>query len=179
MDAGDGELIAAVAAGDDAALRELFERHAPWLAARLRRALPAAAVEDVVQETFIAAWRGAKGYAGGGAPGAWLWGIARRQAALWARKHGRPAAALDAAEGGGGGDPAAEAIGRADLERALAALGPAGSAGRELVRLVFVEDRPVAEVAATLGIPPGTVKSRIYKVRRILRAALRGGGGGA
>jgi hypothetical protein len=65
MDAGDGELIAAVAAGDDAALRELFERHAPWLAARLRRALPAAAVEDVVQETFIAAWRGAKGYAGG------------------------------------------------------------------------------------------------------------------
>jgi RNA polymerase sigma-70 factor, ECF subfamily len=41
------ELIAAVAGGDDAALRELFARHAPWLAARLRAVLPAADVEDV------------------------------------------------------------------------------------------------------------------------------------
>jgi RNA polymerase sigma-70 factor (ECF subfamily) len=50
--------MAAVAAGDDSALHELFTRHAPWLAARLRRLLPADAVEDVLQETFIAVWRG-------------------------------------------------------------------------------------------------------------------------
>lgn len=55
----DETLIAAVAVGDSAALRELFDRHAPWVAARLRRALPVDAVEDVLQETFIAAWRGA------------------------------------------------------------------------------------------------------------------------
>jgi hypothetical protein len=48
------ELIAALAAGDDAALRELFTRHAPWLAARLRAALPPPDVEDVLQETFLA-----------------------------------------------------------------------------------------------------------------------------
>jgi hypothetical protein len=42
----DDELIAALAAGDDAALRELFTRHAPWLAARLRAALPPPDVED-------------------------------------------------------------------------------------------------------------------------------------
>jgi len=41
----DDELIAAVAGGDDAALRELFSRHAPWLAVRLRAVLPAAEVE--------------------------------------------------------------------------------------------------------------------------------------
>ena len=57
----DDELIAAVAAGDDTALRELFSRHAPWLAARLRAVLPAADVEDVLQETFLAVWRGARG----------------------------------------------------------------------------------------------------------------------
>lgn len=51
----DNELIAAVAGGDDAGLRELFSRHAPWLAARLRAVLPAAEVEDVLQETFLAA----------------------------------------------------------------------------------------------------------------------------
>src|SRR5919198_5604220 len=81
------ELIAAVAAGDDAALRELFSRHAPWLAARLRAVLPAADVEDVLQETFLAAWRGAAGYRQEGG-GGWLWGIARRQAALWLRRRG-------------------------------------------------------------------------------------------
>ncbi len=41
-------------------LRELFDRHAPWVAARLRRTMPAHAVEDALQETFIAVWRGAK-----------------------------------------------------------------------------------------------------------------------
>jgi len=74
----DAELIAAVAGGDDAALRELFVRHAPWLAARLRSVLPAADTEDVLQETFLAVWRGraatvptARRPAGsGGSPGA-------------------------------------------------------------------------------------------------------------
>ena len=70
----DAELIAAVAGGDDAALRELFGRHAPWLAARLRSVLSATDVEDVLQETFLAVWRGARGYrpdgpAGGSSPG--------------------------------------------------------------------------------------------------------------
>src|ERR1700733_7680478 len=73
----DDKLISAIADGGAAGLRELFSRHAPWLAA--------ADVEDVLQETFLAVWRGARGYRPadqGGAAGAWLWGIARRQAAL-------------------------------------------------------------------------------------------------
>jgi len=49
----DDGLIAALAGGDDTALRELFTRHAPWLAARLRKALPPEDVEDVLQETFL------------------------------------------------------------------------------------------------------------------------------
>lgn len=73
-------------------------------------------------------------------------------------------------------DPAATAIGNVDLDQALATLGPAGAAHRELARLVFVEDRPLAEVAARLGIPQGTVKSRVYKVRHLLQVALRHGG---
>ena len=87
----DHELIAAVAAGDDTALRELFARHAPWLAARLRAVLPAADVEDVLQETFLAVWQGARSYRPEGAGAAWLWGIARRQAAQWLRRRGRAA----------------------------------------------------------------------------------------
>jgi hypothetical protein len=58
----DDELIASLAGGDDTALRELFARHAPWLAARLRKALSSHDVEDVLQETFLAVWKNAKTY---------------------------------------------------------------------------------------------------------------------
>lgn len=168
----DEELIRALAAADHTALRELFDRHAPWVAARLRRQLPVDAVEDVLQETFIAVWRSAHRYQSTGAVGAWIWGIARRQAASWLRTHGRPEPVL---ESGSAEDAATTAIQRVDLQQALARLGPDGNEQRELVRLVFVEDRAVAEVARILDIPEGTVKSRVHRVRRRLRAYLSGG----
>ena len=177
----DDDLVARVAAGDDTALRELFGRHAPWLAVRLRAVLPAADVEDVLQETFLAAWRGARGYRPQGACGGWLWGIARRQAALILRRRGpfTPAGQAGAALAAGlpagpdGSDPADIALARADLEVAVATLGPEGSPDRDVWRLMYEQDRPVAEVAELLGVPPGTVKSRAHRVRRLLRAALR------
>ena len=170
----DDDLVARIAAGDDTALRELFGRHASWLAVRLRAVLPAADVEDVLQETFLAAWRGAGGYRPQGACGGWLWGIARRQAALLLRRRGsaeRAGITLpdDLADGP---DPAEIALARVDLECAVAALGPDGSPEREVWRLMYEQDRPVAEVAELLGVPPGTVKSRAHRARRLLRAAL-------
>jgi RNA polymerase sigma-70 factor (ECF subfamily) len=180
----DDDLVARVAAGDDTALRELFGRHASWLAARLRTVLPAADVEDVVQETFLAAWRGARGYQPQGTCGGWLWGIARRQAALLLRRRAPAdqavtALSADLPAGPDAPDPADVAQFRADLEVAVAALGPAGSPDREVWRLMYEQDRPVAEVAELLGVPPGTVKSRAHRARRLLRAALRSAEGGA
>src|SRR6185312_13052610 len=112
----DNDLISALAAGDDGALRELFSRHAPWIAGRLRAVLPAADVEDVLQETFVGAWRGAGSYRAEGA-GAWLWGIARRQAALWLRRRGRAESVLAAlaADDKPSEDPAEAAVIRAEL----------------------------------------------------------------
>lgn len=169
----DDELIAAVAAGDDTALRELFTRHAPWLAARLRAALPPPDTEDVLQETFLAVWKGARGYRPQGAAAAWLWVIARNQAALLLRKRGPATAPLPAAETGAvAEDPVEAALTRADLETAATALGPPGGPEREVWRLLYIEDRPIAEVAELMGVPEGTVKSRAHRARRLLRAAL-------
>jgi RNA polymerase sigma-70 factor (ECF subfamily) len=173
----DHELIFRVAAGDDAALRGLFFRHAPWLAARLRSMLPAADVEDVLQETFVAVWRGAGGYRPEGSGGGWLWGVARRQAALLLRRRGPAAMLLSDVLPVGGldeSDPADAASMRADLADAVAGLGPPGGPDREMWRLMYVEDRPVAEVAELMGIPQGTVKSRAHRIRGRLRVALRG-----
>jgi RNA polymerase sigma-70 factor (ECF subfamily) len=168
----DEELIRAVAAGDHTALRELFDRHAPWVAGRLRRALSVDAVEDVLQETFIAVWRGAGRYQSNGEVGAWVWGIARRQAAMCLRKHGRPDPVLAVKSEV---DVADSAIQRVDLHRAFARLGPSGTEPRDLAQLVFVEDRTTGEVANILDIPEGTVKSRVHRLRRRLRGYLSGG----
>ena len=183
----DDELIAAMAGGDDTALRELFARHAPWLAARLRSILPAAEVEDVLQESFLAVWRGAGGYRPEGSPGGWLWGITRRQAALWLRRRGPDRLPLAVLAGHGhdgqnADDPAEVAVFRAELAEAVRALGPTGSTTQEVWRLMYVEDRTVAEVAGLMGVPEGTVKSRAHRVRQLMRAVLRqpvrdGGGG--
>jgi RNA polymerase sigma-70 factor (ECF subfamily) len=166
----DDELIAALAAGDDAALRELFTRHAPWLAARLRTALPPPDVEDVLQETFLAVWKGARAYRPRGTPRAWLWVIARNQAALLLRKRG-PVTELLAETPQTGLDPADAAMARIDIAAALAGLA---SLEADVLYRIYVEDRPVAEVAALLGVPEGTVKSRAHRARRLLRVALGG-----
>lgn len=168
----DDALIRAIAAGDEQALRILYEQHAPWLAVRLRRSLPASAVEDVLQETFLAVWKGASRYQNTGEVGAWLWGIGRRQGAQWARKHDRPTLALDliGERPGREQDPAHEIVHRNEIGRALAAVGPAGSTNRRIARKALVEDRPLAEIADDMNMPLGTIKSRLHRIRRTLKA---------
>ncbi|MBA3378005.1 MAG: RNA polymerase sigma factor [Chloroflexia bacterium] len=171
----DAALIAAVANGDERALRQFYERNAPWLAVRLRRSLPVSAVEDVLQETFLAVWRGAARYAGSSEPGGWLWGIARRQAALWLRKHGRTDLSFDEANGHvseSSADPAHQAIARLELQKAFAAAGNPGSASRDLARRVFIEDQSLVDIAADLEVPTGTIKSRVFKLRQTMKQAL-------
>jgi RNA polymerase sigma-70 factor, ECF subfamily len=121
----------------------------------------------VPQETFLAGWQGARGYRPRGTPRAWIWVIARNQAALLLRRRGPATAPLEEAPPSGL-DPADAAIARAGLTAALD--GPEG----RVLRLMYVEDRPAAEVAALLGVPAGTVKSRAHRARRRLRAVLGG-----
>ncbi|HET6748093.1 MAG TPA: RNA polymerase sigma factor, partial [Actinomycetes bacterium] len=83
----DDELVAAVAAGDRQALELLYRRHGPWLAGRLAaRTTSRELAEEALQDTFLAAWRGARAYHGTGEVPAWLWGIARRRLASLARR---------------------------------------------------------------------------------------------
>ena len=70
------------------------------------------------------------------------------------------------------GDLAGDAAERLDLDRAFGALGGPDHEDRRLAEAYYREDRPVREVAEAFGIPAGTVKSRLFRIRRRLVAAL-------
>ncbi len=141
----DGELLAAVAEGDRGALRELHDRHAPWVLSRLRRrcADPDIAAE-AVQDTFIAVWKAAGAWDGRGEPAAWIWGIAIRRLIGVLRTRNRWA-------------PVAESI-RSDADAQLASAVLAtrpidtADATRIATMLNNLPDHQVCEVAVTVPV---------------------------
>jgi RNA polymerase sigma-70 factor (ECF subfamily) len=173
----DGELLVATAAGDRAAFEALYRRYAPWLTVRLRYRCPdAALVDDAVQETFLAVWRGSARYRPGGDVAGWLWQIGFRRL-------------VDAIRGQRSRDrllrllagrrvrtaPSAEeellllGVEHGDLARALARLSPEL---RAVMQATVLDGLSTREAAALLGIPAGTVKTRAMRARWQLREDL-------
>lgn len=164
----DRELISRVAAGDEAAFRQLYERYGDRVfryALTLLRNLHLA--EEVVQETMVAIWRGAGSFKGGSRVSTWIFGIARNQAHALLRREVRgervPEEPLTLP------DPA-EAVEREG--RVLSALAELPPDQREVVVLAFYEGLSYREIASLLGVPEGTVKSRMHFAKRKLREAL-------
>ena len=157
---------------DEASLRAAWDDHAGELVGFAARQLgDASLAEDAVQETFLRAWRAADRYDPRlGSLRAWLFEICRNVVVDLARARARRPA------------PTAErpdsATHEGGLERALLssqieqALGGLGEAHRQVLVEVALRGRPVAEVAADLGVPEGTVHSRVYYGLRALRKAL-------
>ena len=169
----DDALVRAMAAGDEAALRELFARHAPWLGIRLRRRCgDPEAVADVLQDTFVAAWTGAGRWRGDGEVAAWLWGIAVRR--LVSRLRGRPAPMALADEALDSPLASAEDLVLLGLEHGDVgtALGRLSPELRAVVVATVLDGLSTREAAELLGLPQGTVKGRIRKAKAQLRGDL-------
>lgn len=167
----DAELMAAVAAGDRDAFAALYRRHAPMLMTRLhRRCADADLVDTALQDTFVSAWRSASRYrADGGEVGAWLWAIAvRRLIDLLRRRRPAPARsdkgdviALEPEPLPAPGTPAYSLL--SSLPNDLHAV----------VAAVYLDGLTTADAAVLLGIPQGTVKSRLSRARPLLKEILR------
>jgi RNA polymerase sigma factor (sigma-70 family) len=169
-------LVERMATGDRLALSDLYDRYQGTLLAYLRLLTPDRGLaEEVVQDTLLAAWRGAGGFTGQGTVRSWLFGIARRRAADAVRRqvlHVVDAAALEFLPSP---EPEPEAVAvagasRSELVDALDRLSPVH---REVLVLTFVHGLSHRELADVLGIPVGTVKSRMSNARRALRETLR------
>jgi RNA polymerase sigma-70 factor (ECF subfamily) len=169
----DAALVAATAAGDRIALEQLYARHAPWLLLRLqRRCADPAVVDEVVQDTFLAVWRSARSFSGTGEVAAWIWGIGIRRLMDALRR--RPAAAADIATVPDRGEVSAEekvllGIEYGDLGGALNRLSPEL---RAVVQATVLDGLTTKEAAHLLGIPRGTVKTRMMRARAALREEL-------
>jgi RNA polymerase sigma-70 factor (ECF subfamily) len=171
----DAELVAAVRDGDRGALRELHDRHAPWVAARLRRRCgDPDVVAEAVQDTFVAVWQSAKRWDGRGEPAAWVWGIAIRRLIGVLRKRNRWVPVLASADANvdlvvAAAEQVLLGVEHGDLGGALARLSPEL---RAVIQATVIDGLTTREAARLLGIPTGTVKTRAMRARKQLRGAL-------
>jgi len=169
----DRDLLQEIAAGDRGALHDLFTRHQPWLAARVRqRCSDPAIVAEVVNDTFLVVWNKPGKYNGDGEVAAWLWGIAIRT--LLQRLRPRKSVFERLVQLRPEQAPSAEeavllAVEHSDVGSALQRLSPELLA---VVQATVLDGLSTREAAALLGIPSGTVKSRMSRARQELREAL-------
>ncbi|MER6946716.1 RNA polymerase sigma factor [Nonomuraea sp. NPDC000554] len=166
----DAGVLVRVAEGDAGALTELYERYGGPLFAFLNRlAGDRGTAEEVLQDTLLAVWRSAGTFQGRSSVSTWLFGVARRQAHNRLRRVPPPAAAEPCDRADGLPGPEELAVGGDWLEAALARLP---LAQREVVVLHFLDDMAHQDIAEVLGIPVGTVKSRLHHARTKLRECL-------
>ena len=171
----DAELLAAVADGDRDALRELHDRHVVWVRLRLtRRCSDVDVVNEALQDTFVAVWRGAAKWNGTGEPAAWIWGIAIRRllgVLRGRRRWGRDRTFQDTSPNvvTTAEEVVVMGVEHGDLAGALSSLSPEL---RAVVQATVLDGLTTREAGDLLGIPAGTVKTRMMRARIELRGAL-------
>lgn len=183
-DLSDAELAQRIAASDQQAFVLLMRRHNQLLYRTARSILrDDTEAQDAVQDAYLHAWRAIGQYRGDAKLSTWLTRIVVNEAVARARKGTRRAqvtqlygdgeqSAEAGMETGGFDSPERGAMrqeARALLEQALDALP---EAFRTVFVLRAVEELSGEEVAACLGIPEATVRSRFFRARAMLRAAL-------
>ncbi|WP_373046137.1 RNA polymerase sigma factor [Vulgatibacter sp.] len=173
----DEALLAACAVGDHGALSVLFQRHHGRVHGFCERLAPGADVEDLVQNTFLAAWTRAASFRGHASARAWLFAIAANLARKSRRSEERKRSALSLLRLVPA--PPSRPVDEQVCQRQL--LGRLAEALEELphdLRVAFVlceiEEVPGVEAARVLEIRPGTLWRRLHDARKRLLPLLEG-----
>ncbi len=162
------DLLAKVANQDSAAFQQLYDLFADRVYRYAFTILhDKHLAEEIAQETMIAVWNGANRFAGRSKASTWIFGIARNQAFTLLRKEKR-------AENTGvpelvQADPSKQLI---QHERVMTALEELSADHREVIHLTFYEGLSYGEISGILGIPSGTVKSRMFHAKQRLAEVL-------
>jgi RNA polymerase sigma-70 factor (ECF subfamily) len=174
----DEALLAACAVGDSAALGALFDRHHEAvyrLISRLLRGEPDA-IDDLVQTTFLEAWRSAGRYGGRGLVKSYLFGIAANAVRHHVRSAKRRREAFADWQPPEPRNAPDDVASRAQqVGRLAAALDRLPHDLRVAYVLCDLEDIPGVEAARMLDVRAGTLWRRLHEARKALRAAIEGG----
>lgn len=177
-EATDEELLGACAAEDPEALGALYDRHVEGLVRFLTRVLGpnAPELDDLVQATFIEAWRGAPRFNGKAAVRTWILAIGHNLARRHMRDASRRRAALERFGEIAEATVAPEARWQDQLvlEGMQAALQALPSDLRVAFVLCDLEGLKGVEAAEVVGVRPGTLWRRLHDARKRLRVALEG-----
>jgi RNA polymerase sigma-70 factor (ECF subfamily) len=172
----DAALLSAIGGRDMDAMRELYSRHAGWLAVRLgRRCNDAELVADAVGDTFVAIWQRPGGFRGEGEVAAWIWGIAIRRLISRLRRHRDVLVATEPSTAQavpGAEEQVLLSVEYGQLGRALDQLSPQM---RAVIQAVVLDGLTTKEAARLLHLPQGTVKTRLARAKVRLRSALAEG----
>ncbi len=176
----ENELVERAQRGDERAFEEIVERYSDLV---FRTALAVAGrpadAEEAAQDAFVKAHAALGRFRAGEPLRPWLLRIAGNEARNRVRSAGRHTSlqlrVTEAARTGGAApSPEAAALAAEERYRLLEALNASDPDDRAVIALRFLLDLSVAETAATLGLPEGTVKSRLSRALSRLRARLQG-----
>lgn len=169
----DGQLLARCRAGDQAAWRQLVERHARLVNGILRGAfrLSAADAEDAFQEVFTRLYLRLGTVRESGAVAGWIAQVTRNVAIDWLRRSGREVPAGDAGDESAFTEPLSAVLDAMTVREALVKLP---EHQQEILERFFVNDESYRTIGDALQIPPGTVASRISRALAALREELDG-----
>ena len=176
----DDELLGALRTGDDRALAQLLERHAPAIHRfGVKMCRDPEDAKDVMQDTLLAAARGLRDFRGGASLSTWLFTVARSFCIKKRRRRVGDPGELLSLDAGDAGDvraptpPPDELAATHEIGAALdAAIGALEPMYREVLVLRDVEGLTAQEVATVLGVGVDAVKSRLHRARLAVRDRL-------
>jgi RNA polymerase sigma-70 factor, ECF subfamily len=175
----DRELMVRIGRADKVALEALFLRHQTQVFRFIQRIVRNEAVaEELTNDVFLGVWLHARSHEGRSSVMTWILTMAHNRAVSALRKRREEAWDDDQANHiPDGADDSEVLVQKSDkgrlLRRCIEALSPEY---REVIDLVYYHERSIAEVSTILGIPEGTVKTKLFNARKRLSEILKEAG---
>lgn len=175
----DAHLLKRIAAGEEAALRSLFGRYQVRVfrfATRLVR--NEAIAEELTSEVFMEVWRNASKFEGRASASTWIFSIAHNRGVSKLRKkrdeNWDEDSALQIADEGDDPEVTAQKTAKGELLRTC--IDKLSSEHRTIVDLAYYHEKSVSEISEIIGVPPATVKTRMFYARKRLSEIMQHAG---
>jgi len=176
----DESLLARIRERDSGALRALFQRyHGRVFHFVMRRLHDPGLAEEVVADVFFEVWRSIDQFRGASRPSTWIFGIAHfkstgahRDRSRFKRASVVPTKVESLHRVADGADAGARLIAREELQIVQRVLAGMPGDQREVLELAVIEGLPYEEIARRIGVPEGTIKTRVSRARAKLRRGI-------